>query len=320
MVLPALARRGAQLADRLAGRLRGARHSGPDDADVEVLRRRLRQARKRVRSKEAEIAGLTEELRRRTEEIAAMRASLRDPDPEVVLPPAVVETIERVHREHLSYLSRDNLGMLGRLVVALEREDRPGVVVEAGTARGGSAIVMAAAKAAERPMKVYDVFGMIPPPSEKDGEDVHRRYQRIRDGGSRGVGGELYYGYRDDLYSEVRESFARCGVEAGSHRVDLVRGLFEDTIDLDEPVALAHLDGDWYASTLVCLERLAPLLVPGGRLVLDDYYAWSGCQRAVDEYFADRPGFRLERRAKLHVVRRPSPDRGASSRSGPVSR
>ena len=54
---------------------------------------------------------------------------------------------------------------------------------------------------------------------------------------------------------------------------------------------------------MTCLERLAPLLVPGGRLVLDDYYAWSGCRTAVDEYFAGRSGYHVERRAKVHVVR-----------------
>ena len=232
-----------------------------------------------------------------------MRASLRDPDPAVVLPAAVAETIRRVGEEHLSYLAAADLAMLARLVVSLEQEARPGLVVEAGTARGGSAIVMASAKSSARPMKVYDVFGMIPPPSDKDGEDVHQRYERIRAGRSRGVGGELYYGYRDGLYDEVEESFARCGVEVAAHRVELVRGLFADTIRLQEPVALAHLDGDWYESTMTCLERIAPLLVPGGRIVLDDYYAWSGCKRAVDEYFDDRPGFRLERRAKMHVVR-----------------
>jgi asparagine synthase (glutamine-hydrolysing) len=37
--------------------------------------------------------------------------------------------------------------------------------------------------------------------------------------------------------------------------------------------------------------------------VLDDYDKWSGCRRAVDEYFAGREGFRLEHRTKLHVVR-----------------
>ena len=45
------------------------------------------------------------------------------------------------------------------------------------------------------------------------------------------------------------------------------------------------------------------MLVPGGRIVLDDYWAWSGCRRAVDEYFTDRPGYVVERRAKVHVVR-----------------
>ena len=54
---------------------------------------------------------------------------------------------------------------------------------------------------------------------------------------------------------------------------------------------------------MTCLERIAPRLVPGGRIVLDDYYKWSGCRTAVDEYFKDRDGFRFERRAKLHVVR-----------------
>jgi hypothetical protein len=163
--------------------------------------------------------------------------------------------------------------------------------------------VLAAAKAPERPMKVYDVFGMIPAPGEHDGADVHERYAKIAAGDARGVGGEKYYGYRDDLYREVGESFARLGVPVEENNVELIRGLFEDTIRLDEPVAFAHLDGDWYESTMTCLERIAPLLVPGGTIVLDDYYKWSGCRAAVDEYFADRDGFRLEHRAKLRVVR-----------------
>ena len=119
----------------------------------------------------------------------------------------------------------------------------------------------------------------------------------------RGVGGDTYYGYRDDLYHEVTDSFARLGVPIGDHNVELIRGLFEDTIELDEPVSVAHLDGDWYESTMTCLTRIAPLLVPGGRIVLDDYYQWSGCRAAVDEYFSGRDGFRLERHAQLHVVR-----------------
>jgi asparagine synthase (glutamine-hydrolysing) len=179
----------------------------------------------------------------------------------------------------------------------------PGLLVEAGTARGGSAIVLAAAKAPARALKVYDVFGMIPPPTERDGADVHTRYETIAAGEAKGVGGDTYYGYRDDLLGEVTAAFARLGLPVDDNNIELIQGLFQDTIELDEPVALAHLDGDWYESTMTCLERIAPLLVPGGRIVLDDYEKWSGCRAAVDEYFADRPEYRFERRAKLHVVR-----------------
>jgi hypothetical protein len=219
------------------------------------------------------------------------------------LPEDVEQTIATVRAEHLTYLKPDNLRELAGAVLEVEKRGLDGLVIEAGTARGGSAIVMAAAKAPERPMKVYDVFGMIPPPTERDGEDVHARYEKITAGEARGPGGDTYYGYRDDLYGEVSESFRRHGVPADERNVDLIKGLFEDTIQLDEPVALAHLDGDWYESTMTCLTRIAPLLVPGGRIVLDDYYHWSGCRQAVDEYFQDRDGFRLQHGARLHVVR-----------------
>ena len=242
------------------------------------------------------------ELREVQSQLRVARASIREGV--VELPEPVERVIAQVRAENLTYLSPGNLRDLAALVRDLDRRDVPGLVIEAGTARGGSAITMAAAKAPDRRMKVYDVFGMIPPPSDRDGQDVHRRYAKIASGGASGVGGETYYGYRDDLLTEVTESFERLGVRLDERHVELVPGLFEDTIHLDEAVALAHLDGDWYESTMTCLQRIAPLLSPGGRIVLDDYYAWSGCRTAVDEYFAGREEFRLEFRARVHAVRR----------------
>jgi hypothetical protein len=268
--------------------------SYPQKARSAARRLRRRLAGSREAELEAELRATKRKLRKARAELKRVRAGL---------PPHVEETIARARAEHLTYLKPDNLRELASVVIELERAQRPGLIVEAGTARGGSAIVLAAAKAAARPMKVYDVFGMIPPPGEHDGEDVHERYATIASGAARGVGGDTYYGYRDDLYREVTESFSRLGVPVAEHNVELIQGLFEDTIDLDEPVAFAHLDGDWYESTMTCLTRIAPLLVPGGRIVLDDYDKWSGCRTAVDEYFAGRDGFRLEQRAKLHVVR-----------------
>jgi predicted O-methyltransferase YrrM len=267
--------------------------STPPRSAARRLRRRI--ARWAAPELEAELADTKRKLK-------AARRKLRKRD-KTALPAEIEDVIAAVRAEHLTYLKPAGLRDLAARTLELERSGTKGLVIEAGTARGGSAIVMAAAKAPERPMKVYDVFGMIPPPTEQDGPDVHERYAKITGGEARGPGGETYYGYRDDLLGEVTASFERHGVPVVERNVELIQGLFQDTITLDEPVALAHLDGDWYESTMTCLERIAPLLVPGGRIVLDDYYAWSGCRTAVDEYFADRPGYRLEHGAKLHVVR-----------------
>lgn len=212
--------------------------------------------------------------------------------------------VRRVRDEALTYLSQGALTDLHDAVTAIERRGVRGSIIEAGCALGGSAIVLATAKAPERPCFVYDVFGMIPEPSSRDGEDVHRRYAEIKSGRSAGIGGGKYYGYEDDLLGKVTENFHRNGVPIDRHNVRLVRGLFQDTLHPDGPVALAHIDGDWYESVTTCLARIDPYLVPGGSFVLDDYDAWSGCRAAVDEYFADkRDRYRYVRRARLHVVR-----------------
>jgi asparagine synthase (glutamine-hydrolysing) len=232
--------------------------------------------------------------------------SLRNPIPVGVADersPAVEAVIAAVRGEHLSYLDEPSLRTLAASVEQVEADGIPGLVIEAGTALGGSAITLATAKSPDRHMRVYDVFGMIPPPSERDGEDVHRRYAKIKAGDSKGIGGETYYGYRDDLLGDVKRSFERHGVPIEPNHVELIQGLFQDTIAGDEPVAFAHLDGDWYASTLTCLTRIAPRLSKGGRIVVDDYDTWSGCRTAVHEYFTGRPGYRFERRGRLHIVR-----------------
>ena len=150
---------------------------------------------------------------------------------------------------------------------------------------------------------------MIPAPGERDGADVHARYAAIVGRTSTGLGGDIYYGYRDDVLSEVMEAFTRYDVPVEQHDVELIRGLFAETLIVDEAVALAHLDGDWYESTMTCLVRIVPHLSPGGRIIIDDYDLWSGCRQAVDEYFEGRAGYRFERRGKLHIVREAGPAR-----------
>jgi len=191
---------------------------------------------------------------------------------------------------------------------ARELDDRavPGIFLEAGCALGGSAILLTASKHRERRLQVYDVFGLIPPPSDRDGEDVQHRYDRIRSGEAEGLGGDVYYGYQSDLLQTVRSTFEELGYPCESNNVTLIEGLFEDTLRLDGPVALAHIDGDWYESVKVCLDRIWPELSIGGVMIIDDYDDWSGCRTAVDEFLADHPQCEVERRSRLHLVRAPA--------------
>src|SRR5690606_26636429 len=136
-----------------------------------------------------------------------------------------------------------------------------------------------------RILKVYDVFGMIPPPTSKDGEDVIDRYQIIKEGRSKGINGNNYYGYEKDLLTLVKQNFKDFEIDIEKENIELIKGMFEEKLIVNEKVAFAHLDGDWYSSTITCLERIVPNLSKNGIMIIDDYNAWSGCRKAVDEYF-----------------------------------
>ena len=68
-------------------------------------------------------------------------------------------------------------------------------------------------------------------------------------------------------------------------------GWFEKTLPgvrIDNGIALLRLDADWYESTIACLENLYDQVVPGGIVIVDDYYTWDGCARAVHDFLAHR--------------------------------
>ena len=208
----------------------------------------------------------------------------------LMLPSSTKRIINKVRNCNLTYLSRDRLVSLARLAVLGERNNISGDIVETGCALGGSSILLSVLKSKYRRVKVFDVFGMIPEPSEKDGTDVQERYKEIVSGKSSGIGGDAYYGYAPDLKMQVVESFRSFGLQLCENNIELIEGLIQDTLRIDSPVSLAHIDVDWYESVIISLLNIEPKLSPGGSIVIDDYYDWSGCRRAVDEYFSSKMG------------------------------
>jgi hypothetical protein len=218
--------------------------------------------------------------------------------------PAQFFNILKVRKAKLSFLSRLALVDLSLAVSYTEANEIPGCLIEAGSALGGSAIVMAKAKRPKRPLFLYDTFDQIPAPSDKDGEDGQSRYQQIVSGEAAGIRGGTYYGYLTDLESQVRRNLTGFGFPLEPHHIQLVKGLFQETLFPDGPVAMAHIDCDWYESVKICLERIVPDLSMGGVLAIDDYEHWSGCRRAVDEYFdGKRDQYRFVFRSRLYIYR-----------------
>jgi asparagine synthase (glutamine-hydrolysing) len=200
-----------------------------------------------------------------------------------------------VKQQKLTYLSDAKLVRLEQALRQAATAD--GAFVEFGVALGGSAILIAnAAAAARQRFFGFDVFGLIPPPaSDKDDARSKERYGVIASGRAAGIGGDSYYGYRDDLYDDVVRAFQRNGLAVDGRSISLVKGLFEDTLPNTDigNVAFCHIDCDWYDPVKFCLDEIAPRLAPGGLILLDDYHDYGGCLQATNEFLNANPDFAL---------------------------
>ena len=107
-----------------------------------------------------------------------------------------------------------------------------------------------------------------------------------------GIGDDIYYGYRADLFESVCATLAKYDRPVGDGRVFLHKGLFEETWPSYDraPIAFAHVDCDWYDPVRFCLNAILPRLAPRGIVILDDYHDYGGCRTATDEFLAEHPG------------------------------
>src|SRR3546814_17730277 len=115
---------------------------------------------------------------------------------------------------------------------------------------------------------------MIPPPaSEKDGEKAKVRYEAIVNGASDGIGGDVYYGYRKDLYGEVCRTLADYGLPVDGQAISLHKGLFEDTLPAAPlgPIAFAHIDRDFYSAVRYFLHATSDMISIAGIMFIDSY-------------------------------------------------
>jgi O-methyltransferase len=131
----------------------------------------------------------------------------------------------------------------------------------------------------DREYYLFDSFEGLPPASAMDGSDA-LRWQQDKES-------PMFY----DNCSASPDFAQRAMTLSGATRFHLVKGWFHETLPKfrpPTPIALLRLDGDWYESTLSCLESLFDKVAIGGIIILDDYYAWDGCCRALHDFLSKR--------------------------------
>ena len=166
---------------------------------------------------------------------------------------------------------RENLALCHRSAL------KQGCIAECGVWRGG----MSAGIADTLPGRVHYLFdsfeGLPPVRYDVDGEAAIA-FQRDKNHPS----------YHNNCTADI--GFAEHAMSmSAARKYHLIRGWFKNTIPSfapEEPIAVLRLDGDLYESTMECLTGLYQFVLLRGLIIIDDYYDWDGCSRAVHEFLA----------------------------------
>jgi hypothetical protein len=199
------------------------------------------------------------------------------------------EAFATLHRDlaGLSMVPKPALDFTWLEVLRLIQADVPGNIVECGTWRGGCSFGMALVQrlvlgGVRRKVWMFDSFQGLPEASERDGQAALEYQQNVN--------APNYYNNCKADHAQVVADALRLGLSDDECKI--VSGWFEVTLPIERPIldregiAFLRVDGDWYAPVLYVLETLTPLVSRGGVIVIDDYYTWDGCARAVHDHLS----------------------------------
>jgi len=201
---------------------------------------------------------------------------------------------------------RRYIGNLHLVAEALADPSLDGLaVVECGTWKGGMACGLLAVAAGARDFHFFDSFEGLPPAEDIDGKKA-LDWQADTEAPD----------YYDNNRADRAEFEARVRAAARpEQRLFIHQGWFADTLPeapADLEIAVLRLDGDWYRSTLDCLEHLFDKVAPGGLIIIDDYLDWDGCSRAVHDFLSVRKASEAIRQSRFggvsYIVKR-APER-----------
>jgi O-methyltransferase len=183
----------------------------------------------------------------------------------------------RLHRKYRAFTMASASQFWRNMLVVNEHRHVRGCVVECGVWRAGMSAGMAEVLGPDREYLLFDSFEGLPPATSIDGEKA-KAWQQDTESPC----------YHDNCRAPV-ELAQQAMALAGVPKYQIIKGWFDQTVrDFvpPRPIAILRLDGDWYESTLVVLESLFKHLDPEGIVIVDDYYTWDGCSRAVHDFLS----------------------------------
>lgn len=152
-----------------------------------------------------------------------------------------------------------------------------GAIVECGTWKGGMIAGIATYLGKDREYYLFDSFEGLPPVEPVDGPAA-KKWQENTESPS-------YFDNCKASESDALKAMALAGIE----NPKLEKGWFENSLPkatFPKGIALLRMDADWYKSTYQILESLFPYVKQGGLVLIDDYYTWDGCSKAVHDYLS----------------------------------
>jgi O-methyltransferase len=195
-----------------------------------------------------------------------------------------------------------NLVTLYKQVLYCEKGKIEGDFVECGVWKGGAVGLMALAnlKSGEsrRKLHLFDAFEEICAPNKDIDGEVAINEVKVLLGDKALINGELepLKGIYDSFGGPGNINECKSLIEETigypANYVYYHKGWFQNTIPIKSKeigkIAILRLDGDWYESTKIYLDYLFDKVVSGGFIIIDDYGAYSGCKKAVDEFLTKR--------------------------------
>lgn len=186
--------------------------------------------------------------------------------------------LEKIFNKYHEYTMIKKSTFIDNLILCQKYSSIPGCVIECGCWRGGmTAGISETINNKQKLYYLFDSFEGLPPAKEIDGKAALDWQSDTNS--------PFYY---DNCKAEIEFAEKAMGL-AKNNNYKIVSGWFKDTIpnmEFKEKIAILRLDGDWYDSTMQCLDGLYNHVTEGGIIIIDDYYTWEGCARAVHDFLS----------------------------------